>query len=98
MQFRCKIEGCNSTGYDGYIWEDSEKTESCEYYEAVPDQAGMCVRANGSVIRSCKDGPYIFEDFEFDRTTITQFNVLCEDGFIEGFFISVSIKVLTCCC
>merc|ERR1712241_475710 len=55
----------------------------------------MCVRANGSVIRSCKDGPYIFEDFEFDRTTITQFNVLCEDGFIEGFFIS---PAFTGCC
>ena len=49
----------------------------------------MCKRANTSeavVVRTCKDGPYEFDDFEFDRTSITQFNVLCDN---ESVFRSV---------
>ena len=85
-QFKCEISDCNATNYDGYIWENEEKTQSCEYYEAVKDNNGLCARSNVSVIKTCKQGPYIFEDFEFERTTITQFNILCNK---EGFFISV---------
>ena len=93
--YRCDISDCNATNYDGYIWEDDDKTQSCEYHEAVADENGMCVRANTSdhqTIRSCKRGPYIFEDFEFERTTITQFNVLCER---ESFIISVRRFIVT---
>ena len=87
--FRCQISGCNATGYEGYIWEDEERTKSCKYEEAVPDENGMCVRANTSdavVVRTCKDGPYEFDDFDFDRTSITQFHVLCDN---ENVFRSV---------
>ena len=85
-QFKCEISDCNATNYDGYIWENEEKTQSCEYYEAVKDNNGLCARSNVSVIKTCKQGPYIFEDFEFEGTTITRFNILCNK---EGFFISV---------
>ena len=92
--FRCEIEGCNSTGYDGYIWEPgSGETQSCRYYEAKRGEDGMCERGNNSQIRSCRQGPYIIEDFEFEKTTITEFNVLCEEGSTEEFFRSVSWKV-----
>ena len=85
-QFKCEISDCNATNYDGYIWENEEETQSCEYYEAVKDDNGLCARSNVSVIKTCKQGPYIFEDFQFERTTITRFNILCNK---EGFFISV---------
>ena len=85
-QFKCEISDCNATNYDGYIWENEEETQSCEYYEAVKDDNGLCARSNVSVIKTCKQGPYIFEDFEFEGTTITRFNILCNK---EGFFISV---------
>ena len=89
--FRCEIEGCNSTGYDGYIWEPGTgETQSCRYYEAKRGMNGMCERGNNSQIRSCRQGPYIIEDFEFEKTTITEFNVLCEEGSTEEFFRSVS--------
>ena len=93
--FRCEIEGCNSTGYDGYIWEPgSGETQSCRYYEAKRGEDGMCERGNNSQIRSCRQGPYIIEDFEFEKTTITEFNVLCGEGSTEEFFRSVSLKVI----
>ena len=84
--FKCEISDCNATNYDGYIWENEEETQSCEYYEAVKDNNGLCARSNSSVIKTCQQGPYMFEDFEFERTTITRFNILCNK---EGFFISV---------
>ena len=89
--YRCDISDCNATNYDGYIWEDDDKTQSCEYHESVTDDDGICVRANTNKIITCKQGPYIIEDFEFESTTITRFNILCDK---EGFFISVR-KLLT---
>ena len=98
--YRCDISDCNATNYDGYIWEDEDQTQSCEYHEAVADDNGMCVRANTSVdvIRSCKQGPYIFEDFEFERTTITQFNILCErESFIISVRTLIAIEIIKIC-
>ena len=95
IYLRCdleEIQNCSATAnYSGYIWEDSKKTQSCQFYEATADDNGNCVQIYNSTKQSCKNGPYIFSGFEFDSTTITEFNVLCEDGFIEGFFRSVSI-------
>ena len=42
-------------------------------------------------IISCTNGPYIFDNFEFEETTITRFNVLCEN---ESFFHNVRYKYL----
>ena len=86
IDFRCKIDVCNATDYDGYIWSKKDK-ESCEYYEAEPDENGMCVQVDNKTELGC-NGSYIFNDFEFERTTITQFNVLCDD---KSFFRSVCI-------
>jgi len=89
-QYRCKIDVCNATDYDGYIWSKKDK-ESCEYYEAEPDENGICVQVDNTTKVGC-NGSYIFNDFEFERTTITQFNVLCED---KSFFRS---PAFTGCC
>ena len=42
-KFRCEIPGCNSTDYDGYIYEDDDMKQSCSYYQAIPDPGtGLC--------------------------------------------------------
>ena len=87
FDFRCKIDVCNATDYDGYIWSENSPTESCKYFKAEPDENGMCVQVDNKTELSC-NGSYIFDDFEFERTTITQFNVLCDD---KNFFRSVCI-------
>lgn len=74
---RCDIPGCISTNYSGYQWDDEAKTQSCSYYEAARAEDGRCVETNTGVVKTCTQGPYIFQDFEFDETTVTRFNILC---------------------
>ena len=103
--FRCDVQGCNSTEYDGYIWDDDDKKQSCSYYEATQDSTtGFCQkyvitcifnlccyikcvfsRSSETIIR-CTNGPYIFDNFIFDETTVTKFNLLCDN---ENFIKSV---------
>jgi len=85
--FRCDVQGCNSTEYDGYIWDDDDKKQSCSYYEATQDSTtGFCQKSSESIIR-CTNGPYIFDNFIFDETTVTKFNLLCDN---ENFIKSVA--------
>lgn len=86
---RCEIPGCvSSPDYPGYIWTDTEKTKSCSYFESVAGEDGKCVRTNSSITKTCSQGPYIFEDFEFTETTVTRFSILCGN---EHFYKSVSL-------
>ena len=77
-----------SPHYPGYQWEDKERTRSCSYLEAVAGEDGRCVRSNSTTVRTCTQGPYIFDDFEFSETTVTRFNILCGN---EHFYKSVSL-------
>jgi len=76
--YRCDIPGCISTDYEGYIPVKDDIAQSCSYYEATADSDGHCKRLSGTEIR-CNNGPYIFDDFEFTNTTVTRFNVLCDN-------------------
>ena len=88
---RCEIPGCvSSPDYPGYVWEDTERTKSCGYYEAVAGEDGTCARTNSTIKRTCSQGPYIFDDFEFSETTVTRFSILCGN---EHFYKSVSLRL-----
>jgi len=79
-KYRCKIPGCNSTAYDGYIPANGGKdNQSCSYYEAIANADGAC-KQSGNTIVECKNGPYIFEDSVFSETTVTRFNILCSNA------------------
>ena len=66
-KYRCKIPGCNSTAYDGYIPANKDKdNQSCSYYEAIANADGACKQFVDICMKSC-NSMFLFQVWQHHR-------------------------------
>jgi len=76
--YRCQIPACNGENYSGNIPWDGDDQKSCSYYEAQAVNASddTCKKISNEV-EGCQT--YVYPNFEFEETTVTKFNLLCDN-------------------
>ena len=99
--FRCKIDGCDQDGFnfddfpEELLFPKNSETgdaEYCKYYRPMIEEAsGNCSHEKFSnVIGECgNNAEYAYNSFEFKKTLVTEWNLVCGDSYKVALVISM---------